>query len=129
MKRNDEEHRIQAEAVKHARQRWPICRTNLFAIPNGGARDPVTGARLKAEGVLPGVFDLFFAAPTVKPWGPDLPFDRGIHGLWIEVKTPRGKLSPAQLKFKINVERCDYITAICRSTQEILDTIEEYLEG
>jgi hypothetical protein len=44
---NDDEHRIQSEAVKHARLRWPICRTHLFAIPNGGARDAITGKRLK----------------------------------------------------------------------------------
>jgi hypothetical protein len=32
----------------------------LFAIPNGGKRDAVTAARLKAEGVKAGVPDLFF---------------------------------------------------------------------
>lgn len=34
-------------------------KVRYFAIPNGGARDAVTGARLKAEGVKPGVPDLF----------------------------------------------------------------------
>src|SRR5690606_12582346 len=37
----------------------------LFAIPNGGARNPVTGATLKAEGVRRGVPDLFLAVPRI----------------------------------------------------------------
>ena len=35
----------------------------LFAIPNGGRRDAVTGARLKAEGVRAGAPDMFLAVP------------------------------------------------------------------
>ena len=45
----------------------------LYAIPNGGARNAITGALLKAEGVKPGVPDLC------------LPVARGkYHGLYIE---------------------------------------------
>ena len=33
----------------------------LFAIPNGGKRDKITGARMRAEGVKPGVPDIFWA--------------------------------------------------------------------
>jgi len=32
----------------------------LFAVPNGGARNKVTAARLKAEGVKRGVLDIWF---------------------------------------------------------------------
>lgn len=38
---------------------WPL----LFAIPDGGRRDAVTGAHLKAEGVRAGVPDMFLAVP------------------------------------------------------------------
>lgn len=53
--------------LEHAEQvslcRWmDMQRIRYFAIPNGGARDVVTGARLKAEGVKPGVPDLFIPA-------------------------------------------------------------------
>ena len=47
------EHRIQAGLFKWAKlasAHHPEL-TLLFAIPNGGARDPITGAMLKAEGV------------------------------------------------------------------------------
>ena len=55
------EHRIQAGLFKWfklASARHPELAL-LFAIPNGGARDPITGAMLKAEGVKRGVPDLF----------------------------------------------------------------------
>ena len=47
----------------------------LFSIPNGGHRHIVVAKKLKAEGVKPGVPDLF------------LPVPRGsYHGLFIELK-------------------------------------------
>ena len=57
----------------------------LLAIPNGGLRNKITAAKLKAQGVKAGVPDLF------------LPVARGrYHGLWIEMKKEGGKLSEAQ---------------------------------
>ena len=53
----------------------------IFAIPNGEARSKAAGARLKLEGVSPGVPDLF-----VPEWQ-----------LWIEMKRAKGgTISPAQ---------------------------------
>jgi hypothetical protein len=49
----------------------------LHAIPNGGPRDGATAAKLKAEGVKPGVPDAF------------LPLPRGMWaGLYVEMKRP-----------------------------------------
>src|SRR5258708_6266486 len=57
----------------------------LFAIPNGGARDPITGSRLKQEGVRPGILDLMLAVK------------RGdFGGLFIEMKKLGNQPSPAQ---------------------------------
>lgn len=51
----------------------------LFAIPNGGARNHVTAAKLKATGTKKGVSDMF------------LPVARhGLHGLFIELKKLKG---------------------------------------
>lgn len=73
------EHFEQREFVKWFRQTFPD--VLIFAIPNGGARSPTTAARLKAEGVVPGIPDLFVPA-----WG-----------LWVEMKRQKGgALSPAQ---------------------------------
>jgi hypothetical protein len=52
----------------------------IFHIPNGGHRDIKTACKLKLEGVVPGIPDLFVPA-----WN-----------LWIEMKTEKGRLSNAQ---------------------------------
>jgi hypothetical protein len=59
-----------------------------FAIPNGGHRDIRTAARLKAEGVRAGVWDVFV------PW---MAHDRG--GLWIEFKAGKSKRTDNQNEF------------------------------
>ena len=38
--------------------KYPKLKGRLFAVPNGGRRDTVTGGKLKAEGVTAGVSDL-----------------------------------------------------------------------
>ena len=38
--------------------KYPKLKGRLFAVPNGGGRDTVTGGKLKAEGVTAGVSDL-----------------------------------------------------------------------
>ena len=35
--------------------KYPKLKGQLFAVPNGGRRDTVTGGKLKAEGVTAGV--------------------------------------------------------------------------
>ena len=54
---------------------WPL----LFAIPDGGRRDAVTGAHLKAEGVRAGVPDMFLAVPR-----------QNAPGLFPELKKQKG---------------------------------------
>lgn len=89
-----EEHKLQVQMIKYWRY---TCKPHqewwLFAIPNGGSRDKVTGAKLKAEGVKAGVADLFLAYPTGHT-------DRNIHGWWIEVKHGKNRLTMSQQKFR-----------------------------
>ena len=76
------EHIEQRDFVSWFRQTYPD--TLIFAVPNGGQRSPATAARLRMEGVIPGVWDLFVPA-----WD-----------LWIELKRrDRGSLSAAQRDF------------------------------
>ena len=90
----------------------------LFAIPNGGARDVITGARLKAEGVRRGVPDLF------------LPVSRhDCHGLFIEMKSAKGVLSTEQKAWAFALHYEGYRVEVCRSAQAAIDTITEYLRG
>ncbi len=120
MTRRNEEHRIQAALFKWAKcssAKHPCLRL-MFAIPNGGARDPITGAMLKAEGVKPGVPDIFLPHP-VEPH----------HGLFIEMKTSRGRVSPEQREWLMRLRNRGYAAVLCRSLTESIDTISRYIAG
>ena len=80
----DAEHRLQCACVRWFRYQYPHHVSLLFAVPNGGRRDAVTGARLKAEGVVAGVADLLLFVPTKQH-----------HALCIEMKTATGRQSTA----------------------------------
>lgn len=85
------EHEEQREYVRWFRQTYPEVR--IMAIPNGGARSPATAGRLKAEGVSPGVPDLFIPA-----WG-----------LWVEMKRAKGgKVSQEQKEWHSYLASCGY---------------------
>lgn len=89
----------------------------LFAIPNGGARDPITGRILKDEGVKAGVPDIFLALPRNK-----------FHGLWLEMKRQNGgKLSDAQKLMLRLLAKAGYATAVCRGMEEAARSIRRYM--
>lgn len=134
---NHEEHEIQKTGVALCRAVFPICRTNLYAIPNGGHRSKAAAARIKAEGGLRGVWDLFLAVTDMYTGSlvgqkTDTIFTTG---LYIEVKTPKrfrmknNGLTKEQLEFRNNLSNYDYGFAICSTAQEIFDTVKEYLNG
>ena len=91
----------------------------LFAIPNGGRRDPISGARLKDEGVKPGIPDIC------------LPVMRGRYGaLWIELKAqkPNGAaVSPHQRHWLQALREHGHATAVCYGFDEARDKILSYL--
>lgn len=85
------EHEEQRNFIQWFRRKYPLVR--IFAVPNGGARSPATAGRLKAEGVLRGVPDLF-----VPEWR-----------LWIEMKRIKGgRLSDEQKEWIDYLERHGY---------------------
>lgn len=89
----------------------------MHAIPNGGKRDIRTAAMLKAEGVKPGVPDIF------------LPVSRGgKHGLYIELKRRRGGVvSKAQEAWIRALMHQDYVCAVCHGADEAKDAILTYM--
>ena len=94
----------------------------LFAIPNGGRRDAVTGARLKAEGVHPGIPDIFLAVS-----------DQLHHGLFIELKRPKapgvraGSPSKAQREVMQALTARGYCCKVAYGADEARQVIEWYL--
>ena len=88
----------------------------MFAVPNGGRRDAVTGKRLKDEGVKPGVPDII------------LPVARGeYHGLFIELKAGAGRPSAEQRGWLAALAAQGYRAAVCRGAAEAMALLEEYL--
>lgn len=105
------EHYEQATFVAWFRQTYPSVR--IFAIPNGGSRSRTQGAKLKLEGVTPGVPDLFIPA-----WN-----------LWVEMKrSVGGRLSAEQkdwISYLQDVGHCAIVCAGCNDAQEKVRQFEK----
>lgn len=105
-----------AWARAHADE-WP-CLAWLHAIPNGGKRDPRTAAVLKKSGLTPGIFDLFLPYPA-----------HDYHGLYIEMKHGRNKVTPEQARFCAYANDAGYHAVVCYGAAEAIQAIEDYLTG
>jgi hypothetical protein len=102
------EHEEQREFVQWFRQTYPG--TLIFAIPNGGARSPATASRLKAEGVVKGVPDLFVPA-----WE-----------LWIEMKRVKGgSTSLEQDMMHLYLRSVGYKVIVTKGFEDAKQQIEE----
>ena len=95
----------------------------LHSIPNGAVlgnpaynRFALIG-KLKAEGLKPGVLDLFLACAR-----------HGFHGFYLEAKTPDGELSGDQESWIIRAQEEGYKTAVFDNPQHAIDLITEYLK-
>ena len=97
------------------RLRW------LHHIPNGGARDPITAARMRKIGVIRGVPDVFL------PVAREINEMDWLHGLYIEMKTTTGRLSDEQTEFQTYAAENDFAFHVCRNWREAADVIKEYL--
>ena len=97
----------------------------LFAIPNGGHRHPAVAAQLKAEGVRPGVPDVFL--PAVRP-GPD---GRLWGGLFVEMKRAdhSNGPTPEQRLWLERLRNAGYMAAVAYGAAEAIAVIENYLRG
>lgn len=106
------------------------CLKWIHAIPNGGIRGDdsksrkIRGAQLKAEGVKPGVADIFFPYPCYV-----------YHGLYIEMKKPaekpvnstsKGGLSDKQIEFASDMKKLMYSCVVCYSWQEAVNALKQY---
>ena len=90
----------------------------VHAIPNGGARGDnpksaaIVGGMLKAEGVTPGVLDIFFPYKTKK-----------YSGLYIEMKVKKNTVTDAQYEFGEYVISQDFSVAVCYTWREARDAL------
>lgn len=113
------EHDLQVGCVRWFRYEFPEYAPLLFAIPNGGRRDYVAAAKLKAEGVVPGVPDLLLAVPH-----------GGYHALWIEMKNGKaGELSTAQKEMHVTLRAQGYRVEVCRTFEGFVTILRDYLRS
>ena len=104
-RRDQPETILQCSLIQHLR--WCAKADVWFChLANGGARSPVEGAILEGLGVRPGA--------------PDLLIVRGGQPLFLELKAPGRKLSPAQIECHDALRRAG-------ATVETADTIDAAL--
>ncbi len=102
--------------------------TWLHAIPNGGARDIVTAARMKAEGVKPGMPDIFLPFPRLQLDVTGVWITRHC-GLYVELKK-LGKIktiSKDQELFGAYCREVGYAHEFCEGWRAAADVIQRYL--
>lgn len=90
----------------------------LFAIPNGGLRALHEARIMSGEGVRPGVSDLFLSVPR-----------GGFHGLYIEMKSSTGNMTPEQKVFKDFIVAQGYCFRLVRSLIEFRAHITAYMNN
>lgn len=108
------ESELQQIAVMWFRQQYPEHALRLYAIPNGGQRSITTATRLKREGVISGVWDLFLSIPKS---------DNA--GLYIEAKFGKNGLTYNQKAFR-EVNHQEYAFKIFYTLEEFKTIISEY---
>lgn len=119
----DREHQEQVAVVRWFDAQYPALRGRLFAIPNGGQRNLVVAAKLKAEGVRAGVPDL--CLPVAR---------HGFHGLWIELKAPKrgdapaGRLQASQIEWLKFLGGEGHCAVMCIGADSAIETIRNYLK-
>lgn len=78
----------------------------VFAIPNGSQRTASGRPANAVYGMVSGAPDLAVVCPTGKM-------------LWLEVKSEKGRVSDAQLKFHWELEKRGHVCAVVRSIDEV----------
>ena len=95
--------------------KWPeLCL--LHHIPNGGKRTKAEAARFKRAGVKAGVPDI--CLPVAR---------HGFHGLYIELKADKGKVSEAQANWIFALQKQGYQAVVCYGAEAAIDVIREYI--
>ncbi len=89
-----------------------------FHIPNGGRRSLPTATRLKRAGVKAGMPDICLPVPV------------GMYsGLWIEMKTTKGRLSEVQSKIHNQLRYYGHRVEVCVGVESAKAVMIDYING
>ena len=111
-----EESDIQQLCVRWFRLQYPKYARLLFAVPNGGSRNLIEAARMKAEGVTAGVADLILLVPSGE-----------YSSLCIEMKTAKGRKRDTQKDWEEAATSVGNKYVICRSLDDFQTEINNYI--
>lgn len=90
----------------------------MFAVPNGAPMSLKQRLWMMAEGLKPGVLDVWLMVPR-----------GGYHGLIVEMKTKTGRVSKDQKRWLSFQRSRGYRVEVCRGREEAWEVIKEYMEG
>ncbi len=111
-KTSPSEHSEQVGFINWFRVQYP--RVLIFAIPNGEKRSISVAKRLKAEGVVRGIPDLY-----IPEWN-----------LWVEMKrVTGGRLSPDQKEMISYLERIGHKVIVGKGAGDASKQVLEYLKS
>ena len=110
------EHELQCACVRmfHMKHKGAL----IWATPNGGQRHIAVAAKMRKEGVLPGVPDLFI--PEARG---------GYHGLFVEMKSGKNKATPAQVQIMGQLHERGYKCEVVNSLEYFDAVTSAYLRG
>lgn len=118
MKKGDSEHDHQKAFFQWcnlmAKREIPELRL-AFAVPNGGLRHFAVARKLKDEGVKAGVPDILIPVARHK-----------YHGLFIEMKQPKGHIERHQQTWLNELTIQGYFAYCCHSSNEAIDLVNFY---
>lgn len=93
-------------------------RAYTFAIPNGGKRSVVVAMKLKAEGVMSGVCDVFVSLPSAH-----------YHGFYIEFKKEGGKLTDTQEEFCERMTHVGFLCQVFTDARVAYNAVKQYVKN
>ena len=110
----NEEKQIQYAVINYIRANYP---NTLFTIAPNGFKLPIgVAVQLKRMGYSAGTPDIIVLEPRSM-----------FHGLFIELKSEKGRLSFDQLEWLRKLTERDYKAVVCHGYDEAVDSIKKYL--
>ena len=119
MGRVDRESPEQKMCFRYMQLKYPRAFKAAFHVPNGGHRNKVTAAKLKAEGVKAGVPDICVAMAR-----------GGYYGLYAEMKAKppyNAAVSKHQKEWLARLEDEGYLVQVCKGFNEFKSFIDLYM--
>jgi hypothetical protein len=112
---------LQSQCVAWFRAQHP--EIIIFAIPNAAKRSFALAARMRKEGMVSGIPDLFIAKDSREG------IFQMYNGLFIEMKRSDSEKTTANQDYYLQkLQEAGYKTAVCHSFDEFQQTVNEYLK-